>query len=217
MILPLFGGLSEIEILNALLGRPKVEGPELIQETFRSTKPPGDLPTAGSKVLRDGFASHVPLRDRPASFNGGAAAPLAQQLWATTPAPTADSPEIVFVRSYAMDDGRYANNGWLQELPDPITKLTWDNAAIMSPNFAKSLSVETGDLVQISIADMAKDTNDRPMRRELVFATFISPGHADNSITIPFGYGRKKIGPIAEDSGFNTYLLRTATNPHFAV
>jgi len=217
MILPLFGGLSEIEILNALLGRPKVEGPELIQETFRATKPPGDLPTAWSKFLRDGFATHVALKDRPASFNGGAASASAQHLWATTSAPTSESPEIVFVRSYAMDDGRYANNGWLQELPDPITKLTWDNAAIMSPNFAKSLSVETGDLVQISINDTAKDANDQPIRRELVIAAFVSPGHVDNSITIPLGYGRKKTGPIAEESGFNAYFLRTATNPHFAV
>jgi MoCo/4Fe-4S cofactor protein with predicted Tat translocation signal len=217
MILPLFGGLSEIEILNALLGRPKVEGPELIQETFRATKPPGDFPTAWSKFLRDGFAAHVPLKDRPASFNGGAAAPLAKQLWAPTSAPTQDSPEIVFVRSYAMDDGRYANNGWLQELPDPITKLTWDNAAMMSPNFAKSLGVETGDLIQIAINDTAKDANDQPIKRELVIAAYVSPGHADNSITIPLGYGRKKAGPIAEDTGFNAYFLRTATNPHFAV
>src|SRR5205823_5803264 len=99
MILPLFGGLSEIELMNALLGRPKVEGPELIQETFRATKPPDDLPTAWSKFLRDGFTAHIPLRDRPASFNGGAAAASAQHLWAATPPPTAESPEIVFVRS----------------------------------------------------------------------------------------------------------------------
>src|SRR5438552_2538117 len=217
MILPLFGGLSEIEIMNGLLGRPKVEGPELVQETFRATKPPGDLPTAWSKFLRDGFAAHVPLRDRPVTFNDGAAAQLTHQLWTTTPAPTSESPEIVFVRSYAMDDGRYANNGWLQELPDPITKLTWDNAAIMSPNFAKSLNVETGDLIQISINDTAKDTNDQPIRRELVIAAYVSPGHAENSVTISIGYGRKKTGPIADESGFNTYLLRTASNLHFAV
>ena len=116
-----------------------------------------------------------------------------------------------------MDDGRFANNGWLQELPDPITKLTWDNAVMMSPNFAKSLNVETGDLIQISINDTAKDTNDQPIRRELVIAAYVSPGHADNSVTIPIGYGRKKTGPIADESGFNAYLLRTASNPHFAV
>jgi len=217
MILPLFGGLSETEVMNALLGRPRVEGPELVQETFRISKPPGDFPTAWSKFLHDGFASHITVRDRPASFNGGAAASIAQQLWTAPPAPATDSPEIVFVRSYAMDDGRYANNGWLQEMPDPITKLTWDNAAMMSPETAKSLGVETGDLIQIAINDMAKDANDQPIQRELVIAAYVSPGHADNSITIPLGYGRKKTGPIADDSGFNAYLLRTATNPHFAV
>ncbi|HME89390.1 MAG TPA: TAT-variant-translocated molybdopterin oxidoreductase [Chthoniobacterales bacterium] len=217
MILPLFGGLSEIELMNALLGRPKVEGRELVQETFRATKPPDDFATAWSRFLHDGFAAHIPVPDRPASFNSGAAAASAQQLWATTPPPTPESPEIVFVRSYAMDDGRYANNGWLQEMPDPITKLTWDNAAMMSPNFAKSLGVETGDLIQISINDTAKDTNDQPIRRELVIAAYVLPGHAENSITIPLGYGRKKTGPIAHESGFNAYFLRTANNPHFAV
>ena len=216
MILPLFGGLSEIEIMNALLGGPKLQGPELIQETFRATHPPGDFATAWTKFVRDGFATHVPLRDRAATFNADAAGSLAQQLWASAPAPTAESPEIVFVRSYAMDDGRYINNGWLQELPDPITKLTWDNAAIMSPNFAKALEVETGDLVQISITDTARDSNDQPIKRELVIAALVSPGHAENSVTIPIGYGRKKTGPIGEEAGFNTYLLRTAANPHFA-
>jgi molybdopterin-containing oxidoreductase family iron-sulfur binding subunit len=64
---------------------------------------------------------------------------------------------------------------------------------------------------------MAKDENDQPIRRELVIAACVAPGHVDNSITIPLGYGRKKTGAIAEDSGFNAYLLRTANNPHFAV
>ncbi len=206
MILPLFGGLSEIELLNALLGRPKTEGPELVQETFRATNPPGDFQTAWSRFLRDGFGSHVQLRDQSPSFNANAAGPL------------------------AMDDGRYANNGWLQELPDPITKLTWDNAALMSPAFAKRLGVQTGDLVQIAITE--KGVHPEPIKRELVVAALVSPGHADNSVTIPLGYSRKmpefsalpyaggalKEEPgIAEQSGFNAYLLRTAANPHFIV
>src|SRR6266403_5340523 len=195
MILPLFGGLSEIEIMNALLGRPKVEGPELVRETFRATKPAVDFQTAWSKFLHDGSASHVALHDRPATFNSAAAGGPAKQLWSASSLPTTESSEIVFVRSYVMDDGRFANNGWLQELPDPITKLTWDNAAMMSPNFAKSLNVETGVLIQISINDTAKDANDQPIRRELVIAAYVSPGHAENSVTIPIGYGRKKTGP----------------------
>src|SRR5438067_9149484 len=73
MILPLFSGLSEIELINLLLGAPKTEGPELVQETFRATSPLGDFQTAWSRFLRDGFAAHVPLRDRPAGFNASAA------------------------------------------------------------------------------------------------------------------------------------------------
>ncbi|HXY60285.1 MAG TPA: TAT-variant-translocated molybdopterin oxidoreductase [Chthoniobacterales bacterium] len=239
MILPLFGGLSEIELMNSLLGRPKIEGPELIQETFRATRPPGDFQTAWSKFLHDGFAAHVVSRDQPAMFNAGAAGAPAKQLWSSVPgapailsAPTADSPEIVFARSYAMDDGRYSNNGWLQEMPDPITKLTWDNGAMMSPNFAKSLGVETGDLVQIAINDSTRDADNQPIRRELVIAAVVAPGHAENSVTITLGYGRSIAGrgplPYAGDNaanfsangdipGFNAYFLRTAANPHFVV
>ncbi len=232
MILPLFGGLSEIEILNALLGHPKVDGPKLIQETFRATRPPGDFQTAWSKFLHDGFAAHVAPHDRPATFNVGAAGGPAKHLWFAVPVPTSESPEVVFVRSYAMDDGRYSNNGWLQELPDPITKLTWDNGAMMSPNFAKSLDVETGDLIQITINEGARDANDQPIRRELVIAALVSPGHAENSVTISLGYGRTIAGrgplpyagddaannpPAGDVPGFNAYFLRTAANPHFVV
>ena len=219
MILPLFGGLSEIELLNMLLGAPRAKGPELVQETFRTTNPPGDFETAWTRFLHDGIALHMRVRDRPPAFNAGAAAAVAQLpgMWTPLPAPTADSPEIVLAGSYAMDDGRYANNGWLQELPDPVTKLTWDNGALISPNFAKQLNVETGDLLQVTITEARPDQNNQPMKRELVVAAVVLPGHADHSVTIPLGYGRKKVGPIAEDAGFNAYFLRTYANPHFTV
>ena len=217
MILPLFGGLSEIELMNMVLGRPNVEGPELVQETFRATNPPGDFATAWTRFLRDGFAPHVALKDRPPAFNGNTAGNLAHNLWAPTPPPTAKSPEIVFVRSYSIDDGRYINNGWLQELPDPITKLTWDNAALISPNFAKSLEVENGDLIQIAVTDTVRDGKNQPIRRELVIAAVVSPGHVDNSVTIPLGYGRKQTGPIGEEAGFNGFYLRTPSTPHFII
>src|SRR5438552_620642 len=215
MILPLFGGLSEIELMNMLLGGPKVEGPELVQETFRATAPPGDFQTAWAQLLRDGFAAHIHLVDRPPSFNSNTAGILAHNLWGAgpPPAPTVNSPEIVLVASYAVDDGRYINNGWLQELPDPVTKLTWDNAALMSPAFAKKLGVETGDLVQIMVIE--KSVRKEPVKRELVIAALISPGHVDHSVTIALGYGRKQTGPVGEEAGFNGYLLRTSSNPHF--
>src|SRR5213076_1639115 len=151
MILSLFGGLSEIELLNALLGGPKTEGPELVQETFRATNPPGGFRTAWSRFLHDGFASHVQPHDQTSAFNANEVGARLPSQWPLPAAPTPDSPEVVLTASYEMDDGRYANNGWLQELPDPITKLTWDNAALMSPAYGKKVGVQTGDLIQITI------------------------------------------------------------------
>jgi len=230
MILPLFGGLSELDLLNAVMGKPKVDGPELIQETFQATKPVGDRATAWSKFLHDGFASHIVLRDQPPAFNGNTAGGIAHNLWSPPgPAPTPESPEIVLVRDYSIDDGRYINNAWLQEMPDPITKLTWDNAALISPRYAKSLGVETGDLIQIAVNDViptapppgqGKPSPTPPppaTPRELEIAVLISPGHADNSITISLGYGRDSLNSVGERSGFNGYLLRTASNPHYIV
>ncbi len=231
MIMPLFGGMSEIELLNAILGGPKVEGPELVQATFRATRPPGDFDSAWNKFVHDGFAAHVQPKDRAGAIAGGAAAAV-QQSWSTTSAPTPEKPEIVFVRDYSMDDGRYYNNGWLQELPDPITKLAWDNAALLSPETAKNLAVETGDVIRIAIVDLARDANNSPITRELECAVVIQPGHADNSITIPLGYGRRMPGfdalpyaggdveahpTTAEQHGFNAFYLRTANTSHFAV
>ena len=145
MILPLFGGMSEIELMNALLGRPKIEGPELVQETFRASAPPGEFDTAWSQLLRDGFASHLVLKEKAPTFNSNNAGGVAHTLWSTAANPTLEAPEIVLTRSYSMDDGRYINNGWLQELPDPVTKLTWDNAALMSRCWPNILALN-GDL-----------------------------------------------------------------------
>ena len=218
MILPLFDGVSEIELLSSLLGQPKVDGPQLVQETFRATSPPGDFETAWNKFLHDGFATHLPVQDQPPKFNGNSAGGVAHTLWNNeTPVPTKDSPEIVLVGSYSVDDGRYINNGWLLELPDPITKLAWDNAAMMSPSFARHIGVKDGDLVQIAVTDTAKDPSGKPIAREVVIAALIVPGHADNSITIPLGYGRKHTGPVGEQVGFDGYLLRTSSNPHYIV
>ncbi len=230
MILPLFGGFSEIDLLNAVMGKPKVDGPELVQETFRLTNPIGDRATAWAKFLHDGFASHIVLRDHPPAFNGDTAGGIAHNLWSgPTPPPTPESPEIVLVRDYSIDDGRYVNNSWLQEMPDPITKLTWDNAALISPRYAKTLGVETGDLIRIAVSD-ASPTTPKPAEgqpapppppppavRELEIAVLVAPGNADNSITIPLGYGRNSLNSVGEWSGFNGYLLRTPNNPHYIV
>src|SRR5262249_44163025 len=136
----------------------------------------------------------------------------------SAPAPAFESMEVVLTPDYSMWDGRYANNAWLQELPDPVSKLTWDNAALMSPATAKKLGIAVveedirykrgtgswGDFIEISVGD-----------KKLSVAVIVSPGHADNSISISLGYGRPSVGSIGRGSGFNVYPLRTTAAPYF--
>src|SRR5262249_29713876 len=96
---------------------------------------------------------------------------------------------------------RFANNGWLQETPDPITKLTWDNAASISPDTARRLRVETGDLIELTLAG----------RTLTQIAVFVLPGQANDSISVQLGHGRTRVGNVGRDHGFNVYPLRTAS------
>jgi molybdopterin-containing oxidoreductase family iron-sulfur binding subunit len=119
--------------------------------------------------------------------------------------PGPESFEVVLVPDMCVEDGRYANNGWLQELPDPITKLTWDNAAQISPASAKKLKVETGDIVEIAV-------NNRTLR----IPVLIAPGHADQSLTISLGYGRDFAGRVGgKGVGVNAYPLLTQAHAYF--
>jgi Fe-S-cluster-containing dehydrogenase component len=114
------------------------------------------------------------------------------------PAKGAGNFELTFAPCPKMVDGRYANNTWLQETPDVVTKLVWDNAATMSPASAKELGVSKKDFVKISSGD-----------RSITAAVWIVPGHADHSIALTLGWGRKLAGRIGNDRGFDAYPLRT--------
>src|SRR5262249_40628282 len=100
--------------------------------------------------------------------------------------------------------GRYANNGWLQELPKPLTRLTWDNAALFSPAAAARLGLADGDVVELSYRG-----------RTLRVAAMILPGQADGSVTLHLGYGRARSGRVGTGPGFNAYALRTSDAPWF--
>jgi molybdopterin-containing oxidoreductase family iron-sulfur binding subunit len=114
-----------------------------------------------------------------------------------------DGIEIVFERDPRVYDGSFANNAWLQELPDPVTKVTWDNAAVMSPATAAKLGVSTGDVVKLSLRG-----------RGVRVPAFELPGHADGAITLRLGYGRDGAEEVARGVGANGYLLRTREAPH---
>ena len=109
-----------------------------------------------------------------------------------------DDIEIVFSRSTQLFDGRFANNAWLQELPDTVTKMVWDNAALMSQSTAMLLGVNKGDLLGITVG-----------LKEVQIPVFIAPGHADFSVTLPLGYGRQEVGRIGQRTGVDVYPLRS--------
>src|SRR5262249_6981449 len=99
--------------------------------------------------------------------------------------------EIVFRPDPTVYDGRFANNGWLQELPKPITKLVWDNAALVSPATAQRLNVANEDIIEIKV-------DGRAIRAPV----WISPGHAPESITLFLGYGRSRAGSLGSNRGY---------------
>ena len=140
--------------------------------------------------------------ERPGRREGAPAAPAAP---ATVPArPLIAGIEVNFRRDPTIYDGRFANNGWLQELPKPVTKLTWDNAALIAPATAERLDVENGDIIEVTHEG-----------RQLRIPVWINPGHAADAITIHLGYGRTRAGRVGNATGFNGYVLRGSTSPWF--
>ena len=118
---------------------------------------------------------------------------------ADAPAPPSAAFEILFRPDTSADDGRYANNGWLQELPRPLTKLTWDNVAMISRASARSLDVKTGDVVAL-----------KTIGGSVSAPIWIQPGHADGCLSVTLGYGRTRSGEVANGVGFHAGLLRSS-------
>jgi molybdopterin-containing oxidoreductase family iron-sulfur binding subunit len=197
MILPLWNGISSIEILAALAGE-KIDGPSAVRATFASySKDSSDA--AWQTFLKNGFAAGTAWPVSAPAFNQSAA--LASVQSAKSPASKNGGEfEVVFLRSSSVDDGRYASNSWLQETPDFVTKLVWDNAALVSPADAKALGIKDGSWIRITAGDRYVDA-----------AALIAPGQVDRSVSIALGYGRNGVSHVMEKVGFDAYPLRDSS------
>jgi molybdopterin-containing oxidoreductase family iron-sulfur binding subunit len=214
LIEPLFDGLTELEVL-AILARAETAKPyEIVRETFRLLGGPGE--NDWRKFLRDGFLAGSAAEPARVEFNGKLFGPVLELLQAPKGAPGPGNLDVVFHRDYKMDDGRHNNNGWLQELPDPITKLTWDNAILMSPRTAQELGVAPATKL-----DQAQRFFDQVVEiqlggRTVRGAVWVQPGMADYTVGLALGYGRERTGRIGRDCGYNAYKLRTKDAMHYA-
>ncbi|MES2661536.1 MAG: TAT-variant-translocated molybdopterin oxidoreductase [Verrucomicrobiota bacterium] len=247
MILPLYKDcVSEIELLLALLsdegkllngeGEKGAASPayDAVRATFTALGGAGDAPW--KKLLRDGFLAGSTYPIVSPTPRADTSAPL------VATAPTKDSLEVIFATDSSIFDGRWIENGWLQEAPDPISKLTWDNVALIAPKTAKELGIYD-QIIAIETWNAARSPDDEGEHHKspiiavtvngvtLEIPILVSFGQAENTLVIPLGYGQgfdehdelkrdtknaSHVGLVGVNRGFNAYPLRTSATPYFA-
>ncbi len=215
LIAPITGGKSAIELIAAILDKPALNGMGIVQATwqkvFTEKKLAGDFDTFWHKCVGEGV-----IPDTAAVDAKVAEAKLPEAI-SKLPAPTTvtEELELVFRADPTIYDGRYANNAWLQETPKPITNIAWDNAALVSPATAEKLKCEivfkwtAGEHGRSEVDIIELKANGTTLK----VPVWALPGLADGVIVLNLGYGRKMAGKVGSNTGFDTYTLRTSTNP----
>ncbi len=160
------------------------------------------------KALHDGYVPNSALPTRSVALKSD----WAKQLIDTQPPASDSEVQIVFRTDPSIYDGRFANNGWLQELPKPLTKLTWDNAALVSLNTARRLGLDNtigwkgGEVIVDNIRIDYRN-------QSIICPTWIMPGQPDDVITVHLGYGRRRTGRVGNGKGFDSYQIRYSDSP----
>jgi MoCo/4Fe-4S cofactor protein with predicted Tat translocation signal len=197
LIAPLYNGKTAHELLALLLDQPNATSYQLVRQYWQGQHQDADFEEFWRKSVHDGIVAGTAAAPKQVSVRPGFAQGSA------SPAAGAGL-EINFRPDPTIWDGRFANNGWLQETPKPLTKLTWDNAAHISPATAARLGLATADIVEL-----------RYQGRSVRAPVWVLPGHADDAVTVTLGYGRTMAGRVGTGAGFNAYLLRTTAAPWF--
>lgn len=197
LIAPLYPDAKSAHELVALLqGQDKAQGYDLVRQTWQSLRGGPDFERNWKIALSRGIVDGTAANSKPVAVSN--AIPPHQPVART-------GIDVAFRTDSSVYDGRFANNGWLQELPRPLTKLTWDNAVLMSRATAEKQGVHDGDVVEIEVAG-------RTVRGPVL----VQLGHPEESITLHLGYGRVRCGKVGSGVGFNAYTLRTAAAQWYA-
>ena len=208
LIQPLFGAKSEIEVMNAVFNGSDTPAYDLVRGTWLETLGENGWITA----LNDGVIPNTANSDTAVSLSAGLTDALAAAMQVVVSINT--DLEVSFKPDNHVFDGRFANNSWLQEFPDPITKITWDNVALVSPQTAVSLGIQDiyngknneNHTTLISVSVNGASVN---------IPAWILPGHADNAITVLCGYG-SSLGKVSSGVGTNVYPIRSTTGMYAA-
>ncbi|MBE0697150.1 MAG: TAT-variant-translocated molybdopterin oxidoreductase, partial [Anaerolineaceae bacterium] len=199
VIEPLYAGKSAYELLAALRGQGDAKGLDIVRPYWQAQLKASNFDRAWQDALSKGMLPNTAFTAEKGRLDISSSA--------FGPASTAAGQGglvLVFEPDSTVWDGSFANNAWLQELPKPLTKLTWDNAALLSPQTAAKLGVANEDLVDLKL------------RGKTVQApVYLQPGLAEDVIVVSLGYGRKAGGKVLEGTGFNAYAIRSAEAPWF--
>lgn len=190
LIAPLYDSHSQLKVLDAMLQAPGRSSYEIVRSYWSEASKADNFEQWWRKTIHDGFVS------------GSASprqTPVAKSVALTERPTSRESLELVFRPDVYIYDGRYANNVWLQELPRPMTKLTWDNAIFVSVDTAKQFGLDNHQRAQLELAG-----------RFVEGAVWVLPGHPDGSVTVDLGWGRTHAGRAGTGAGFNAYAIRTS-------
>jgi MoCo/4Fe-4S cofactor protein with predicted Tat translocation signal len=206
LIAPLYHTHSAREVLAAFGDKPGISDYDFLREHLKAANPSAEFEKFWRKTLNDGLVAGSAFSSVSPSLKFRTADLPAAKTAAT------DEIEFIFRPDPCVYDGRFANNGWLQELPKPVTKLTWDNAALVSPKTGEKLSL-THDIaarggehgkVYSNVIDISLSSS------KVTAAAWRVPGQADGVVVLPLGYGRKRAGYTGTNKGFNAYAVRSS-------
>jgi molybdopterin-containing oxidoreductase family iron-sulfur binding subunit len=200
LIMPLFGGRSPVEVLGMLIGDGVTDGQKIVRRTAEEPAPDSEEWVAFEKKFRAALEAGFMPKDGPGVVVD------ASLLYPKLPAPdttAATGFTLRFDADSRVYDGRFANNGWLQETPDPITKLMWENAIVIGVKDARKLGLDQGDMLELTL----------PGGKTFKAPACLTPGQPEGVLGLSLGYGRTAAGPIGDGLGFNSYELRTSANP----
>ncbi len=203
LIVPLYQTKSSHEFLSIFLGNPTRSNYELVRDFWAGQHTGGDFESFWEQSLKEGIVQNSSIASATANLSAKPLGPGAIPGEEQSAAP--DNLDVLFRPDPSLYDGSFANNVWLQELPRPITKLTWDNAVLVSPKTSRDLQIYNDDKVDL-IAN----------GRQITGAVFVIPGQADNTVTVHLGWGRRRAGRNGTERGFNAYALRISSNPWIA-
>ncbi len=208
LIAPLYDGRSAHEVMSVLLGQPSTNGYAIVQSYWKTKHAGADFDMWWRRAVHNGWidgtvypAKQVAVKS--ANFASSSASSPTGIVFSVIEEP--GEIEINIRRDPSIYDGQFANNGWLQELPNPMTKMTWDNPLLMGPKMAARMGIESMDMCRLELNGKSVD-----------LPVWIQAGHPDNSVTIFLGYGRKRAGRVGNEMGFNVYPLRYSATPWLA-